>query len=241
MPFVVLRDWYEGCLYVTSKQGFLEGGFDMKMIKMLLIAIAVLLVATPAYPLDIPLNSANIAFPGPYLNVNINFTGTQADFIVTSQTSGGFTYYFGKNDAFALNLTNSDVSVNVTSATDWNNNDQTPAGPITPGTGNMDGFGSFNFILSGPNSYNDQLKELKFTLTLLSGPTWSSIDDLLLNNSNGASIAAHISVAGTGAAISTGFAAGSEEGTGITVPEPGTMLLLGFALVGLAGVRRFKK
>jgi hypothetical protein len=237
---VALRDWYGGCLYFTSKQGFLEGGFDMKTIKMLLIAMAVLLVATPAYPLDIPLNSANIAFPGPYLNVNITFTATGADFIVTSQTSGGFTYYFGKNDAFALNLTNSNVAVNVTSATDWNNTSQLSAVPNTFGSGNMDGFGSFNFILSGPNSYTDQLKELKFTLTPDSG-TWTSIDDLLLNNSNEASIAAHISVAGTGAAITTGFAAGNAEGTGITVPEPGTMLLLGFALVGLAGVRRFKK
>ncbi len=190
------------------------------------------------------LTTLNIGgFTGPYVNVEVNWTNSKTAVITfKSLTNGGFTYLLGDGSSVALNTNG---TVDVTSIANLNltytiggNNTKTPSYSFG-NPGQVDGFGTFNFILDNVDGFTAAVTSVTFTLTNVSG-TWASASDVLKAPTGGNLIAAHVypwDGKSTDAA-STGYA---DQAT--VVPEPATMFLLGSGLIGVATVirRRVKK
>jgi hypothetical protein len=96
---------------------------------------------------------------------------------------------------------------------------------VTTGSGNQDGFGSYNFTFDLSGGYASTANSVSFVLTNLSG-TWGSAADVLTGNNKNNLVAAHIFVCG-----SSPCDASNNTGTSgfATVPGP----TLGAGLPGL--------
>jgi hypothetical protein len=115
--------------------------------------------------------------------------------------------------------------------------------PMTYGSGNIDGFGSFNFTLADFDGYTHAVTTITFTLTATGSTTWADTSSVLTPNSGGSMAAAHVYPCAdtgcdpNGGALETGFAANGQH-----APEPASIALFGSGLLGLAGlVRRRRK
>jgi hypothetical protein len=166
-------------------------------------------------------NSPGTLGTGPFGTVHVDLTAGVAT--ITFTAASGYLFVDGGS-----------VAVNV-NATTWNIGNFTSNGEtvFNAGSGNEDGFGSFNQKVSMQDSSNGA-SSISFTLTNTSG-TWLSAANVLAFNGNHWLVAAHIQIQnGTG---NTGFAAGPYGGT---VPDGGTtVMLLGAALGALGMARRF--
>ena len=224
---------------------FLED-IPMKMNQLQIIAATLLLAAlgtTPAhavYSFDLVAGNAAISgYAGPYANVAVDLTSsTTADVTFTSLTNGGNIYLMGDGGSVAVNV----------NATSWTlssitgSNAGTGFTPGTPysngGSGNEDGFGSFNQKIDSFDGFTHSSDKISFTLTDTSG-TWASATDVLAPNAGGFMAAAHIFVTTSPAdasntALATGYAA--------NVPEADSyaMLLAGLGLVGFVARRKLR-
>jgi hypothetical protein len=179
-------------------------------------------------------NSAISGYTGPYAMVDVHLTdSTHATITFTSLTNGGNTYLFGDGGSVGVNV--NATSWTLGPITGSNAGTGFTPGPYTDGgTGNQDGFGSFNQKINSSDGYTSSADTITFTLTNTSG-TWSSSANVLTPNASGYVAAAHIFVTTSPAnaangALATGFAA---------VPDGGlTVSLLGIALVAVEALRR---
>lgn len=195
----------------------------------------------------------NPPFTGPYETVTVNrTTGTTATITFTSltQTISGTTYDYLLGGAGAVGVNVNSTNWSLGAITGSNSFAGFTPGPYSNGgAGNEDGFGGFNQTIDSFDGYTHSSTEISFTLTDLAG-TWSSASQVLLAN---APAAAHVFVCaetagvcttGSGAVV-TGFAAGVGSGGTFSgegfVPEPGSIMLLGTALMGLAFAIRRKR
>jgi hypothetical protein len=157
---------------------------------------------------------------------------------VTFDAAGGFEFA-GVNAV--------DVNVNATSWTigsfaETNTAGFTP-GPLSDGgSGNVNGFGTFNQTINSFDGNTHGSTGISFTLIDTSG-TWANAASVLTANGDGNTVAAHVFVCASNPCNAsednpaTGFATnGPGEHKG--VPEPSSLSMLGLGLVGLLGFAR---
>ena len=183
--------------------------------------------ATTTHLLDTPNSALSGSSPGPFGTVIVNLsdpTHASIEFVANP----GFVFLDG--EAVDFNLNGSSVAITVST--------------ISPGTvslsaeglGNADGFGKFNRrFTSGNAGPQGRFTEALFNLVNNSG-SWSSSDDVLIDNALGNQVAAHIGVGGlSGDLPPTGFASASD----LPVPEgSSTAILLGLATLVFGSIPR---
>jgi hypothetical protein len=180
---------------------------------------AALLLAAPSAWADIisfDLTAPNLAiatFPGPYATVTVDRTDTTHATITFASLNGsggscpgaGCTYLLGDGGSVAVNV--NATSWTLGTITGSNSGTGFTPGPWSDGgSGNEDGFGSFNQTINSFDGYTHSSTTISFTLTDTSG-TWASASNVLTPNASsfGAEAAAHIFVcSGTGTACTTG-------------------------------------
>jgi hypothetical protein len=188
-------------------------------------------------------NSAISGYSGSYGSVTVDLTSsTSATITFTSDTVGGNIYLFGDGGTVGVNVNASSWTLGTITG---NNSGTgfTLGGPFSSGgSGNEDGFGSFNQTINTFDGFTHSSDTVSFTLTDTSG-TWANAADVLAANSNGGVVAAHIFVTSAPAnaangALTTGFAAGGPGAVTNRVSDGGSAaIMLGFALVGLGRCR----
>jgi hypothetical protein len=199
--------------------------------------------ACTSFDLNVP-NSGISGVSGPYANVVVTWTSpTTATITVTAYP--GFLSADGSTVGFNINGTANVIAASYNQLGGFSSPWGTYGHTTYPsyGSGNVDGFGSFNFTMDDHDGYTHGVTSVTFTLTANGDTTWASASDVLTPNSGGSTVVAHIFVCNntpcteSGGASVTGFAS-----NGTPIPEPASIALFGSGLIALAGlVRRRRK
>ncbi len=164
--------------------------------------------------------------------VGLNLNGTGGIDVLVTMASG-FKMFgdFGFNSSLSPNPV-----IDITGASPsppWNNASNQSAGNIT-----LDGFGKFEYEVTGGNGAGDRTTSLSFTVVKHGGGSFASISDLVALSTGGGSgqsfftthVIADSSICAPGNRACTGWVGSN----GPVVPEPGSIALFGTGLL-LAG------
>ena len=158
--------------------------------------------------------------------VTTSFSAGDINFLI--QMASGFGV-FGNNDAFGFNVVGTNTGVNISNVS------PSPAFDGTGGTGNEDGWGSFEFRINGPGG-SGAVSTLSFDVTRTS-PAFTGLSDILQTSTggNGTTLfALHVRNNSSGL---TGYAGVDAA----AVPEPSAFVFLVPALLGLGYFARKRR
>lgn len=210
-----------------------------------LLAAAVAFVALSGASARADIMTFNLAFgnsslsptyPGPYASVTVNETSsTTATITFTFMDTGTFTYLFGGAGAVAVNVNATTFTVGTPTET----NSLTGFTPTfsSRGSGQEDGFGSFNLVLTNSDGFSNSAQTIQFTITNTSG-TWANAADVLAKNGALSLAAAHIFVCNDPCSASATNPATGFAGSAAPTPEPSSMLLFAIGGISLAWYAR---
>lgn len=192
-------------------------------------------------------NSAISGFAGPYGTVGVTLSGQTATITFTAGTN----VLFGDSSSVDVNINSTSFTDAFVSATGPGTTGFNNPTFVSFGSGQVDGFGTFNLTTDLFDGFTDAATTVIFTVTNTSTTAWGSASDVLTNNANGDDAAAHIFVCGTNGTGSTQGACVAGNGATATgfagegapaVPEPASMLLFGAGMVYLGrNLRRRNK
>lgn len=248
-----------GCLPSIISRFFDDGIPKMRSSRIVLptlLAAAALLVtgsqANASFQLSLgESNDAIGAYTAPFATVDVTrVSDTQATFTFTALSQGGYDYFFSDGSSVALNLNTGGGTITYSYSSTYPQD--APNLVLSGGGGsNVDGHGTFNFIL---DNTNNQFSTRMSTVTLTINNTASIWTDdsaasqnILAPNNKDNLAAAHIFVVADGAtsAVVTGYAADGDGGPGPQeIPEPASLAAWGLlSLVGVGGLvrRRYAK
>jgi hypothetical protein len=207
--------------------------------------------SAPADSIQYSLSQSNLGNTGPFgtVTVSLDSTKTIATITFASNTNAGNIYLFGGDHAVAVNVNATSYSVS-TPTSGWANAGtgfSAPSSISDSGSKNVNGFGTLSDVIKFSDGFTNAADTYQFTVTNTGG-TWTNAGNVLINNSSGVALAAHIFVTtspanqANGASV-TGDAANNGGGPSMPpspLPEPTSLVLMAGLLGGLGvfGVRR---
>jgi hypothetical protein len=186
-------------------------------------------------------NDGLAGYTAPFGTVTVDLTSsTTATITFTSSTVGSNIYLFGDGGSVDVNINATSWTLGAISGS--NSGTGFTPGPYTDGgSGQVDGFGTFNQTINGFDGFTHSADTVLFSVTNTSG-TWADASSVLVANSGGYDAAAHIFVTSSPAnrdngAVVTGYAA---ESAVTAVPEPAPSMLLAGSLAVMSLLIRKK-
>jgi hypothetical protein len=223
----------------------------MSMLRRLAFAAAAVLGALSFAPpaanaATLVLTQSNLPaqFLPPYGTLTVNLVDDNTASFSFQAATG---YSFGGQGAFALNFAATNYLLSSIGWTPLINGTNPPTSVQAITSGNVGPYGNFNRVIDMFDGFTRSVTEFHFTLDNPTG-TWNSVASIFALNNNNRVVADHIFAFNPlnvdGGAFDTGYATGQAGlvpgGQIAGVPEPATwaMMVLGFAGVGLYGMRK---
>jgi hypothetical protein len=186
-------------------------------------------------------NTAISGYAGPYGKIDITLTdSTHAHVVLTALPgTGTVQYMFGDGGTLGLNVNANSFTASNISGTNASNTFASWS-LVGVGSGNEDGFGSFNLSINSFDGYDHAITSMTLDITNNSG-TWANAAAVLAANNSGHVAAGHVFVSPSASmtnALATGYS--GEAGGPPPVPAPSTLVLAfaGLGACAFVGMRR---